>query len=211
MEGSGLEDLWATVYARNSLPKMMEGKAYTKTLRACLLTDAALHYLLLQTTPGDPQQGMSDDTPHEDRYDLLTELIDEEGVDDTRELQEACATPNSLFSTLQKEYNDLLVNDTKMEDITSSQSLHTLQDHLNHVKENLKLARTGRLWLMLMQIVAIIRMFIRSERTGNWYLHIKVTYDMLPYFAAAGHNNYAKCCILYFQDCQDMCVCLKKL
>ena len=62
MEGSGLEDLWATAYARNSLPKMMEGKAYTKTLRACQLTDAALHCLLLQTTPGDPHQRMSDDT-----------------------------------------------------------------------------------------------------------------------------------------------------
>ena len=66
---------------------MMEGKAHTKTLRACLLTDAALHCLLLQTTPGDPQQGMSDDTYNEDRDDLLTELIDEEDADDTRELQ----------------------------------------------------------------------------------------------------------------------------
>ena len=36
------------------------------------------------TTPGDPQQGMSDDTYNEDRDDLLTELIDEEGADDTR-------------------------------------------------------------------------------------------------------------------------------
>ena len=49
MEGSGLDDLWATAYARGSLPKMMEGKAYTKCLRACLLSDAALHTVLLET------------------------------------------------------------------------------------------------------------------------------------------------------------------
>ena len=52
--------------------------------------------------------------PHnydEDRYDLLNELMD----DDTRVLQEQCATHNSLFSTLQKEYNDLQVNDTTVE------------------------------------------------------------------------------------------------
>ena len=206
MEGSGLEDLWASGYARNSLPKMMEGKANTKTLRACLLTDASLHCLFLQTTTADPQQGMIDVTYNEDTDDLLTELIDEEGAGDTRELQEACATPNSLFSTLQKEYNDLLVNYTNMKDIKSSQSLHTLQDHVNHVTENLKLARTGSLWLMLMQIVAIIRMFIRIECTANRHLHLKSTHDMLPYFAAAGNNNYSKCCRLYLQDCQYMCV-----
>lgn len=47
MEDSGLDEIWATVYARKSLPKMMEEKAYTKTLRACLLTDAALHIVLI--------------------------------------------------------------------------------------------------------------------------------------------------------------------
>ena len=48
MEGSGLEDLWAVAYAGNSIPKMLEGKAYRKASKACLLTDAALHLLLMQ-------------------------------------------------------------------------------------------------------------------------------------------------------------------
>ena len=48
MEGSGLDELSPTIYAKKSLPKMMEGKTYTKTLRSCLLTDAALHISLLQ-------------------------------------------------------------------------------------------------------------------------------------------------------------------
>ena len=47
MEDSELDEIWAAVYARNSLPKMMEGKAYTETLRTCLLTDAALHVVLI--------------------------------------------------------------------------------------------------------------------------------------------------------------------
>ena len=71
---------------------------------------------------------MGDGTYDENKDDLFTELIDEEGADDTREVQEPCATPYSLFITLQKEYNDLLANDTAVEDIKSSQSLHTLQD-----------------------------------------------------------------------------------
>ena len=70
------------------------------------------------------------------------------------------------FFTLQEAYNDLLVTDTTMKDIKSSQYLHTLQDHINHVKENQIWARTGRPWLMLMQIVAIIRMFILEWTTS---------------------------------------------
>ena len=44
MEDSGLDGLSPTIYANNSLPKMME----SKTLRSYLLTDAALHISLLR-------------------------------------------------------------------------------------------------------------------------------------------------------------------
>ena len=47
--GSGLEELWGTVYAKKSIPKMLEGKSYAKCLRSCLLTDAALLHVLLMT------------------------------------------------------------------------------------------------------------------------------------------------------------------
>ena len=47
MEDAGLKEVWSTVYKENSIPKMMEGKAYTRCLRACLLTDTALHFSLL--------------------------------------------------------------------------------------------------------------------------------------------------------------------
>ena len=103
---------------------------------------------------------MGDDTYDEVKDDLLTELIDEEGDADTRELQEPCATPNSLFPTLQKECNDLLVNDTAVEDIKSSQSPHTLQDLHRPCEGKPEMAQN---WYAL----AIIQMFIRSERTGN--------------------------------------------
>ena len=62
MEGSRLEQLWETVYATKSLPKMMEGKAYTKTLRACILTDAALHLVLMQGGDGDQTYSEPEDT-----------------------------------------------------------------------------------------------------------------------------------------------------
>ena len=33
-----------------------------------------------------------------------------------------------------------------------------------------------------------MRAFIRSERTGNWTLHLRTRQDLLPFLAASGHN-----------------------
>ena len=52
--------------------------------------------------------------------------------------------------------------------------------------------RTAVLCLEYMKLVDIIRKFIKGERTGNRSLHLQAVYDMLPYFAAACHNLYAK-------------------
>ena len=47
MQDAGLKEVWSTVYKEKSLPKMLESKAYSCCLRACLLTDTALHFTLL--------------------------------------------------------------------------------------------------------------------------------------------------------------------
>ena len=47
MQDAALKEFWSTIYKENSLPKILEGKAYSRCLRACLLTDTALHFTLL--------------------------------------------------------------------------------------------------------------------------------------------------------------------
>ena len=48
-------------------------------------------------------------------------------------------------------------------------------------------------------MIDLLRDFIRGERTENWTLHLQAMYDMLPYFAASGHNQYPKSVHLYLQ------------
>jgi len=48
-------------------------------------------------------------------------------------------------------------------------------------------------------MVDILRMFIKAKRTGNWDLHLQTVYNMLPSFAAAGHNLYTQSAYLYLQ------------
>ena len=61
-------------------------------------------------------------------------------------------------------------------------------------------SRTGALWIQYMKMVDILRKHIKAERTGNWMLHLEADMDMLPFFAASGHNLYAKSARLYVQN-----------
>ena len=46
----------------------------------------------------------------------------------------------------------------------------------------------------------LVRNFIRSERTGDWPLHLDTFRKMLPFFHASGHLRYAKSAHLYHQE-----------
>ena len=49
MDGSGLEDCLQTVFGSSSVPKMFEGKAIARALRAHFLTEASLATILLSS------------------------------------------------------------------------------------------------------------------------------------------------------------------
>ena len=47
-----------------------------------------------------------------------------------------------------------------------------------------------------MDMIDILRKYIRAERTGNWELHLQAVAELLPYLAASGHNNYTKSALI---------------
>ena len=100
--------------------------------------------------------------------------------------------------------HEIAPDDKCVEDIVNN-----LRSFLNTLKDEKSSLRTAKYWMMFMELVSIVRLFIRAERTGDWNLHLKATEGMLPYFAAAGHNNYAKCARLYLQASTTMCGCLQ--
>jgi hypothetical protein len=105
-------------------------------------------------------------------------------------------------------YSNLMSGSMGIESIVDDESVLELQKLLQDMKASCCESRTGKLWLSFMDFVSTCRLFITAERTGNWALHLKATQDMLPLFAATGHNNYAKCCRLYLQDAQNLCSCM---
>ena len=60
-------------------------------------------------------------------------------------------------------------------------------------------------------MVEIICRFIKAERTGNFDLHLQSVWEMLPYFAASGHDLYNRSVHIYLKTRQSLEVTNKKV
>ncbi|KAE8752846.1 hypothetical protein FOCC_FOCC000584, partial [Frankliniella occidentalis] len=161
MAGSGLEELWTTVYAKNSVPHMCSGKAYSRAVRAHFLTQTAILSIVLKQVFGAPDIASM-------RRDLL----------------EQCLAVHRKEVSVPEE-NEVLLR---------------AREKLDETLHNLEATRTGKLWVQYVRQVELIRLLIRAERVGDWRLHLHAVKEMLPYFHAAGHLNYAKSAHLYLQQ-----------
>ena len=98
-------------------------------------------------------------------------------------------------------YERLIDGRIMPEDVHDNDVIDCIAKRLDDISKSMKASRTSTLWLQYTEMLDILRQFIKAERTGNWQLHLKSTYEMLPYFAASGHNLYAKSAIFTFSRC----------
>ena len=53
-------------------------------------------------------------------------------------------------------------------------------------------------------MVDVRKLYLKAERLGGWDLHLKAVAEMLPFFAASGHNNYLKSSYIYLQQMNEL-------
>jgi len=95
---------------------------------------------------------------------------------------------------------DRLVDGTfSTSDIESSQVLEAIDKRIQTVKSSMIDQRTAQFWIKYMEMIDIVRLFLRSERTGDRLLNLQTLYRMLPYMAVSGHNLYTKSLHIYLQ------------
>ena len=185
MAGSGLKELLEMIYAPNAVEHIFTGKAIARTVRAHLLVDAALNTVMLSKSLKVPIRGMqdkpNDPASTEDQPHTSEEV-------ENPDLQEACSL-----------YEDLLKKHKTAEEVSAADVLSRINCLLQEHRGGMKDDRTALLWLQYMDMVDILRLFIKAERTGNWRRHLQALSEMLPYLAAAGHNLYTKSVRLYLQ------------
>ena len=76
--------------------------------------------------------------------------------------------------------------------------LESKQDLMKVLEDRASRSKTVKLWVdMLIKPIFIIMLFVRSEREGDWLLHLQTFRKMIPYFFAAGHYHYARYATCY--------------
>ena len=208
MAGSGLQEVLEVIYAGNAVKHMLSGKAISRAVRGHLLIDAALHAILLAnaynlpipTNQPDPPQGDNETTSDDDWHTIdpahPMEIEVEEDIFPNKSPEQDLMEVGRIF--------DHLVKDPSIAaDLSSSEVLSRVTHKVEEERKSMSDQRTAQLWLQYLNMIAILKIFIKAERTGDWTLHLAAVKGMLPFFAAAGHNLYAKSAYLYLQKmCQ---------
>ena len=116
-------------------------------------------------------------------------------------LLESAAVDESLKEDVETCFVSLLDNTATLEDLEHSHALHDIDNLLStRLTEVCSSGRTEKLWVQYFKLVAIIRLFIRAERCGDWQLHLYSLWLMIPYLHAAGHHHYARSAQVYLQE-----------
>lgn len=228
MAGSGLQEVLELVYAKNAVGHMLNGKAIATAIRGHFLVDAALLVcsafnirLPVNSSVDDEIQTADELTGTEELQENATEVIEErqenatkgtEGRQEnatevTEEQQENATEPELIDEDLKSAgvlYKLLSDDAGKVEQVCSADVLSKIAEKLESKRKCMQNQRTAFLWTQYMGMVDIRRKFIRAERTGNWKMHLQAVHEMLPYFAACGHNLYAKSAYIYLQLMNDL-------
>ena len=66
-------------------------------------------------------------------------------------------------------------------------------------------SRTCKLWLeCLIKPVLLMMIYVRAEREEDLLLHVHCVKAMMPYFFAAGHQNYARSGLVYLRTIENL-------
>ena len=177
---------------------MLSGKDVSRAIRGHLLVCSALNTVLvanaynlpLSECPDSDEESGSDSDSESDMTDVEESTIDQEDVP----FQDLEAASEVLDRLLDGECSSYL----------SPEILNRISAKINEVKGILSTLRTAKLWLQYMDMIEILCRFIKAERTGNFNLHLSVVQEMLPYFAASGHNSYTKSAYMYLHTMQSL-------
>lgn len=184
MDGSGLSELLETVYASNAVSHMFSGKAIARVVRGYFLTDTSLTSLMLSHIYNIPLQDSEEATQ-----------IDEYNDQNTKDTE--------LFGA-DKMLEKLINKETTVGEVCQDHLVNRIKSKLEQFRTSHQTYRTSNLWFQFMDMVDILRRFIKAERIGDWKLYLNSINEMLPHLATAGHNNYVKSARVYLQQMNDI-------
>ena len=192
MAGSGLQSVLEQVYASNTVTHILTGKAYERAVRGHLVA-SALNTVLAATcfgiplpssasTSEQPAGNQDKDASGGGEQNELDDnvLEDDEGslIGQPQQMHRSSSSSKRKaidqdLKEITKLYDDLMSLNKPVEDVMASDSLCRMSTRVQTHKESLNTFPTARLWVQYLDMIDIVCRFLRSERIGNWKLHMR--------------------------------------
>eukprot|EP00795_Rhopilema_esculentum_P015939 gene15939-biopygen5325 len=180
MRGSGLQESLELIYADNVVPHILTGKAISRAVRGHQLVETALNAILLSKACDVPLP--TDADREQDAADTKGEAQEAQQRDRGAEAAAELETPevSSDLRNLKDMFESLMQGRVSMGYVCQSHDLEDVRQKILDAKSSSSNSRTGKLWLQYLEMIEILRTFIKAERTGDWNLHLQTVQAMLP-------------------------------
>ncbi|CAG2250738.1 unnamed protein product [Mytilus edulis] len=200
MQSSGLYELLENIYASNTIEHMMSGKSVSRAVRGHSIIDCALYIMLLSKMIDVSLLGIEASTDEN-----VNEVnAEDKEVIDTSSTEQNKSSLKAKFESALQTFLEILHNKTSLENIQNHENVEDIYQSIKNEFERLSKYPTAKLWIQYMDMIKIMKLFIKAERTGDWFLHLHAVQEMLPFFAATGHNLYLKSAYCYLQQMQTL-------
>ena len=186
------------IYASNTVYHILYGKAVSRAVSGHCIVDASLHSLLAAKFIGVtlPAENTDPDLSIESE-DVATTSTDDATKD--AESVSTEATQSNDVKNLADLMKQLLSGETSTDDIEHTCIVSKTLVNPSREERNISSNKTTSPSYQYMQLVDLLRKFIKYERIGDWDLHLQNLYEMIPVSAASGHLFYLKSVHIYLQ------------
>ena len=97
-----------------------------------------------------------------------------------------------------------LVVEELLRSMMSNGNITTMEELLVRPDNAASASKTSKLWVdYFIKPVFTMMLYLRAERKGDWPLHFVAVRQMLPYFFASAHVNYARYGLYYFRSMES--------
>ena len=176
MKGSGIEDILSSlgIFGKGTINKIISGRDYYKMLFCHSIVSEAMIRI---------------------KWEAFEKSLME-------------SDKTECLVTLTEKLNDLIFilnDDENTHDVNTVNTLEFVKVALTEMQnewdtfEN-DMGVTAQFWTMYINMVNILKGYVRAERAGIWDEHLAAVQRMLPYTISSGHIRYASCLPIYLHD-----------
>jgi hypothetical protein len=98
-----------------------------------------------------------------------------------------------------------LMTEEVLKHILAEQHFKSTDELIAALEERAHHSKTVKLWVdVLVKPVLLMMYFVRAAREGDWLLHLATFKEMMPYYFAAGHVNYARYGLYYLRSMEKL-------